>query len=125
MTDQLSPRPEWMASALCAQSLPDLWFPEGSGSSARIAKAICRECPVSIQCLDYAITNGEMWGVWAGTTERQRRDIIARARAEARTCSECETPLTGARRVYCSDECYDAGHRRVVARSNQRRRGAA
>jgi len=129
-TDYLGPRPEWMQRGLCAQPdayNSDLWFPENTGPQGRIAKAVCRQCPVRDQCLDYAISNGEKYGIWAGTSERKRRDMIAKLRAAKRVCVECATPLTNGRRTYCSDNCYDTGHRRDNAAAAQRRRdrGAA
>lgn len=30
------------------------------------AIAICKGCPVSFQCLRYAVKNGIRWGVWGG-----------------------------------------------------------
>lgn len=71
-------RPEpWMVDALCAQIDADLWFPEVGGSGAE-AKKVCRRCPVREQCLALALESRE-WGVWGGTTERDR----ARLRREA------------------------------------------
>lgn len=35
------------------------------------AIAICRNCPVLEQCLEYAVTQGE-GGIWGGTTDEQR-----------------------------------------------------
>lgn len=36
-----------------------------------IAKNICRACPVKTECLEYALSTHE-YGVWAGTTQRER-----------------------------------------------------
>jgi WhiB family transcriptional regulator, redox-sensing transcriptional regulator len=76
--------PAWMEYGLCAAgTAPDTWFPPpGSRSShdpaIRAAKAICGECPVCIECLDYALSRGET-GIWGGTTDRERRIIRKRA----------------------------------------------
>lgn len=48
------------------------------------ARAICRSCPVTEECLDYALQwpSTDMHGVWAGLTprqlaaEQQRRQIV-------------------------------------------------
>ena len=42
----------WMREALCAQSSPDLWFPEGSLHEVNAeARRICKKCPVIDECL--------------------------------------------------------------------------
>jgi hypothetical protein len=38
-----------------------------------IAKAVCRACPVRDDCLEYALTNAEPWGVWGGLSADERR----------------------------------------------------
>ena len=42
------------------------------------ALAICAGCSVRKECLQHALDNDERFGVWGGTTERQRR-LMARA----------------------------------------------
>ena len=64
--------PEWMSHGLCAEVDPDLWFPE-TGESNREAKALCRRCPVRDDCLDYALAHDARFGIWGGTSERDRR----------------------------------------------------
>lgn len=68
--------PPWMGKALCAEVDNDLFFPEKGGTTAP-AKAICARCPVSAECLDYALTHEERFGIWGGTSERERRKIAA------------------------------------------------
>jgi len=53
---------------------PDLFFPE-RGASTREAKEVCRGCEVRIDCLEYALQNGEKFGIWGGMSERERRRI--------------------------------------------------
>ena len=72
-------REPWMDDGLCAQTFPEAFFPE-QGSSARDAKRICAACPVKAQCLEYALRNGERFGVWGGLSERERRALV-KARA--------------------------------------------
>lgn len=65
----------WMADAACRGCDPALFLPEkGDSNSVRQARDVCRRCPVTAPCLDYAIANHEL-GVWAGTTERERRRL--------------------------------------------------
>jgi WhiB family redox-sensing transcriptional regulator len=61
-----------MTGGVCAQVDPELWFPE-KGGSTRAAKALCARCPVRPECLAYALTHDERFGIWGGTSERDRR----------------------------------------------------
>lgn len=66
--------PEWMADALCAQTDPDLFFPE-LGSNGNPAKAVCARRRVRAECLDYAMEHREPFGVWGGLSDRERRKL--------------------------------------------------
>lgn len=70
----LAAPPEWTVDALCAQTDPEAYFPE-KGGSTREAKAICRDCPVTTECLTYALEHNERYGVWGGLSERERRRL--------------------------------------------------
>ena len=72
----------WQRKANCMCVDPDLFFPE-RGASTREAKEVCRGCVVREDCLEYALANGEKFGIWGGMSERERRRI-RRARALAR-----------------------------------------
>ena len=72
----------WHQAARCRGVDPDLFFPE-RGASTREAKEVCRGCVVREACLEYALANGEKFGIWGGMSERERRRI-RRARALAR-----------------------------------------
>ena len=65
----------WALDALCAEVDPDRWFPEKGGSSKE-AKAICRECPVRAECLEYALETQQRFGIWGGRSERERRRLL-------------------------------------------------
>ncbi len=65
----------WAEDALCTETDPELFFPE-KGSTPHRAKKICLGCAVRIECRDYALRNREPFGVWGGTTERERRRIL-------------------------------------------------
>ena len=71
----------WQRQANCMGVDPDLFFPE-RGASTREAKEVCRGCVVREDCLEYALSNGEKFGIWGGMSERERRRI-RRARAVA------------------------------------------
>ncbi len=75
----------WQDYANCRGADADLFFPE-RGASTRKAKAICTACEVKDECLDFAIQNGEKFGIWGGMSERERRRV-RRARTVARRAS--------------------------------------
>jgi WhiB family redox-sensing transcriptional regulator len=64
----------WLSRANCMGVDPELFFPE-RGSSTREAKEVCRGCVVRQDCLDFAIANGEKFGIWGGMSERERRRV--------------------------------------------------
>jgi WhiB family redox-sensing transcriptional regulator len=72
----------WQTQANCMGVDPDLFFPE-RGASTREAKEVCRGCVVREDCLEYALANGEKFGIWGGMSERERRRL-RRARAMQR-----------------------------------------
>ena len=83
--------PDWQNRANCLGVDPDLFFPE-RGASTREAKAVCRGCVVRGDCLEYALANGEKFGIWGGLSERERRRIRrARALAVRRPAGVAET----------------------------------
>lgn len=47
--------PDWMDRAACLDHDPELWHPVSANDPAAKARAICRECPVSIPCLERAM----------------------------------------------------------------------
>jgi WhiB family redox-sensing transcriptional regulator len=69
----------WTAHAACKGSAAHLFFP-GRGETHAPAKAVCRTCPVSDECLQYALDNSIKHGIWGGMSERERRRIRAYAR---------------------------------------------
>jgi WhiB family transcriptional regulator, redox-sensing transcriptional regulator len=69
----------WQEQANCLGVDPDLFFPE-RGASTREAKSVCRSCEVRVECLEYALSHAEKFGIWGGLSERERRRV-RRARA--------------------------------------------
>ena len=80
----------WQALANCLGVDPDLFFPE-RGASTREAKEVCRACVVREECLEYAIVNGEKFGIWGGMSERERRRV-----RRARGLTRVRVPVTAA-----------------------------
>ncbi len=81
----------WRDEAACLGVDPALFFPANVGirsgknterlkaatHETKLAKQVCQTCPVVDECLDYALrTNFPKsldYGIWGGTTPRQRR----------------------------------------------------
>ena len=82
-------RPEldrsWVKDSACSEPEGELFFPI-RGENPKDAKAICARCPVQEECLEYALANGERFGVWGGKSEKERRRIrsLRRRQAQAR-----------------------------------------
>lgn len=67
----------WSQRAACkAEGVPTwMFYPcRGDNETLARAKAVCRTCPVSAECLAWALDNDEP-GVWGGTSERQRQQM--------------------------------------------------
>jgi WhiB family redox-sensing transcriptional regulator len=77
----------WQDYSNCLGVDPEMFFPE-RGASTREAKEVCRGCVVKEPCLEYALSNGEKFGIWGGLSERERRRIRRqRAQAARRTAT--------------------------------------
>ena len=77
----------WTAGS-CRSADPDLFFGPDAAEfvSARKkreaeAKAVCARCPVRDACLAYALDTGEVYGVWGGLSEDERRAMRRQQRA--------------------------------------------
>jgi WhiB family redox-sensing transcriptional regulator len=68
----------------CSTVDPELFFPQEIEVSPNKvvskylnmseAKRVCANCPLALQCLEYALKNAEI-GIWGGTTESQRESL--------------------------------------------------
>ncbi|HWW52971.1 MAG TPA: WhiB family transcriptional regulator [Acidimicrobiales bacterium] len=81
----------WRVRAACSTVDPDLFFPVGVTGPAvgqiAAAKAVCAGCGVRDECLDFAITTNQEYGVWGGTSEEERRVLRRQWRARRRAAS--------------------------------------
>lgn len=74
---------DWMGDAACRGMDPDLLFPIKHGDSGREvekARKVCRACPVTNDCLEYALNNREKYGVWGGMSVRERAEFLKQRR---------------------------------------------
>ena len=78
----------WRAEAECRDLNPNLFFPVGVPGPAvdQIATAmeICSMCSVRSECLEFAITSNQEFGVWGGTSAEERRVLRRQWRARVR-----------------------------------------
>lgn len=66
----------WAIQALCAQVDPELWFPAPwDRSMRRNAQKVCARCPVTRQCLQFALETGSRDGIWGGLTAGEREPL--------------------------------------------------
>lgn len=72
-------RPAWQNSAACKGADADAFFADDATIVAA-AKAICRACPVTAECLAYALDNNERFGVWGGRSTNERNAMRRRTR---------------------------------------------
>jgi WhiB family redox-sensing transcriptional regulator len=76
--DERVPPPDaWQERSACYGLDPEIFFPT-SEEEAGLALSYCAACPVREICLEWAIQNGERYGVWGGTTEQERRRLMRR-----------------------------------------------
>lgn len=73
------PNDAWRWHALCAQVDPELFYPEPKRATTNQARRVCMLCPVRSECLADALARDERFGVWGGTSEKQRRKLQAGA----------------------------------------------
>lgn len=84
---------DWRRNAACRDIDPDMFFPSGHTGDAvehiAAAKAVCGQCVVRAECLEFALEANQDDGIWGGTTEEERRRLrrswLVRRRQPTRT----------------------------------------
>lgn len=67
----------WMDNAKCHTEDGIVWFPQqGERHLTTIAKRFCRDCPVRQRCLNWALDNEIMYGVWGGQSPKDRERLL-------------------------------------------------
>lgn len=84
----------WMAESLCIGN-EELFFPEREDPWAvKGAKALCAKCPVRQNCLDEVLTyDPTPFGVWAGTTTRERGRLYGKRVLQFNGYGEAKTDV--------------------------------
>jgi len=72
----LDERP-WAVFSACREADPTLFF-AATRDDERSALTVCSTCTVQESCLAFALETRERFGVWGGTTERERRRLLRR-----------------------------------------------
>jgi WhiB family redox-sensing transcriptional regulator len=77
---------KWWDRALCSGADPGWFFPgESEPNAYEMARQYCQRCPVRIECLKDAVEYGSGFGMWGGSTARDRQlatdfdDLIVRS----------------------------------------------
>jgi WhiB family redox-sensing transcriptional regulator len=72
--------PEWHEDAECAKPQNNDKinnFFANKPSQQWEAKKLCNECPVRKQCVQWALNNKQIWGIWGGLTPEQIRRTLS------------------------------------------------
>lgn len=79
----------WQHRGACRSVDTEVFFPPTSyepkaerEAREAAAKAICSDCQVRVECLEWSLAIQEPHGVWGGLSESERRRLIA-SRAQA------------------------------------------
>jgi len=83
----------WEDDAACRGGDVELFFSIEEADQAE-ALEFCEACPVRDRCLETAVLNQEMYGIWGGMLEGDRRRIIRdlrRRQREARKAAAART----------------------------------
>lgn len=82
---------DWRLRAECRDAPIELFFTDDEEDARNrsvqrqrrrdevAAKALCRECPVRVQCELHAAREPEQYGIWGGLTAQERHDQKRRA----------------------------------------------
>ena len=69
----------------CADANPEIFFPNPRGNqhtnTTHEAIRVCRRCPHTDACLAWALDTGQDYGIWGGTTAKERRKLTGRTSA--------------------------------------------
>ena len=78
----------WREHAACQEVDPGVFFPVGVTGPAvpaiAAAKAVCDGCEARVECLEFAVSTNQEYGIWGGTSEEERRVLRRKWRARQR-----------------------------------------
>lgn len=80
-----------------------------------VAIELCKTCPFMEECYEQAMTHGEVYGVWGGTTAKQRKKLLEKQGKYDPLAAQCEScgkefrlKSTQSRQVFCERDCYES-----------------
>jgi WhiB family redox-sensing transcriptional regulator len=119
------PVKDWRAEALCDETGDWITLPQHMGiKKMRAAKAyelaVCDSCTVSRQCLDYALTQGEWFGIFGGKVPGERR-AIKKATTEPRCGTQAGFSAHRRRREPPCHDCRRAFNNAQAQRKRRRK----
>lgn len=83
------PEPAWRDAALCREGIGVDFFPFSEDAQAiRRVKEVCARCPVTEDCLAYAMQTRQGEGVWGGLTPSERVSLRRRWTEHTRAVAE-------------------------------------
>jgi hypothetical protein len=84
----------WKADAACKGCDPNWWHPPRGGNRDSLkAIAICNTCPVTAECLQYALDNDERGGIWGGVSVDVHRRRMTGSRPARRVVRRPRPPV--------------------------------
>jgi hypothetical protein len=73
--DELIGRPAWHRRAACRGDGTEGYIVGRGGRSYEKTKETCVGCPVRMECLEVALADDDLVGMWGGTTGAERRQM--------------------------------------------------
>ncbi len=71
-------RPQWHRQAAC-RGMGTSGFVKSTGGAYGVTRRECARCPVRQECLDFALADESIVGLWGGTSDAERRELRRRA----------------------------------------------
>lgn len=71
----------WTEHAACAGADPELFYThpnDHAGYRVAAALAYCQACPVTAECLTWALETRDPWAILGHTTPEQRAELMRR-----------------------------------------------
>lgn len=88
--------PDWWADAVCTTKEIRIFFgSENAHTSLTEAREHCGVCPVSKECLSHALSTPEEYGIWAGTSARNREAMLSDIDSGAFTADDIIDTVVG------------------------------
>lgn len=84
----------------CATVEPELFFPnysdrEEGEARVELAKSVCKRCPITNACLEFALATGDNWAILGGMTPEERR-VLRQRSSQGAAKTNPFVPLEGA-----------------------------